>query len=419
MPLDFSNHPCFNESIRHKYGRVHLPVAPKCNIQCYYCNRKYDCVSESRPGVTSTVLSPGQAIAYLQHVVDRDPQIRVVGIAGPGDPFANADETMETLRRVRALYPDMLLCVATNGLEIAPHIEELAELSVSHVTITMNTVDPVIASNIYGWVRTGKRVVRGIEAARLLCDRQQVAIARLKECGVVVKVNCILIPGTNLEHAEVVAKRARELGADILNCIPLYPVEGSEFERYAPPSASEVTSIRIKAAQHMPQMHHCTRCRADAVGLLDQGIDGEYTQLLRACATLPMEPTESRPHVAVGSLEGVLVNQHLGEANALWIFRREGERFVCVDSRETPPPGQGAARWETLARTLHDCSALLVSGAGSSPQEALTGHGIRVIVTEGIIESLLEDMWQGKPLPAPRIAHACGVGCSGTGTGCG
>ncbi|WP_227625365.1 hypothetical protein [Geofilum rubicundum] len=53
-------HPCFDEKARHAHARVHLPVAPNCNIQCNYCNRQFDCVNESRPGVTSTLLKPFQ-----------------------------------------------------------------------------------------------------------------------------------------------------------------------------------------------------------------------------------------------------------------------------------------------------------------------------------------------------------------------
>ncbi|MGV8144026.1 MAG: nitrogenase molybdenum-iron cofactor biosynthesis protein, partial [Methanothermobacter sp.] len=26
-------HPCFNEKIHDKVGRIHVPIAPKCNIQ--------------------------------------------------------------------------------------------------------------------------------------------------------------------------------------------------------------------------------------------------------------------------------------------------------------------------------------------------------------------------------------------------
>ena len=33
-------HPCFDKEAKLKYARIHIPVAPKCNVQCGYCNRK-------------------------------------------------------------------------------------------------------------------------------------------------------------------------------------------------------------------------------------------------------------------------------------------------------------------------------------------------------------------------------------------
>ena len=95
-------------------------------------------MNENRPGVTSKILSPKQAMHYFDQPMALSPNIAVVGIAGPGDPFANPDETMETLRLVRAKYPEMLLCVATNGLDLLPYIDELAALQVSHVTLTIH-----------------------------------------------------------------------------------------------------------------------------------------------------------------------------------------------------------------------------------------------------------------------------------------
>ena len=56
------NHPCFSEQAHHHYARMHVAVAPACNIQCHYCNRKYDCSNESRPGVVSEVMTPEQAV---------------------------------------------------------------------------------------------------------------------------------------------------------------------------------------------------------------------------------------------------------------------------------------------------------------------------------------------------------------------
>src|SRR5574343_1585942 len=41
------NHPCYSEDAHHYFERMHVAVAPACNIQCHYCNRKYDCANRS------------------------------------------------------------------------------------------------------------------------------------------------------------------------------------------------------------------------------------------------------------------------------------------------------------------------------------------------------------------------------------
>ncbi len=62
---DFSTHPCFNAKSRASHGRIHLPVAPKCKVQRNFCDQKYCSVNESRPGVSAAVLSPDDAMRYL------------------------------------------------------------------------------------------------------------------------------------------------------------------------------------------------------------------------------------------------------------------------------------------------------------------------------------------------------------------
>jgi nitrogen fixation protein NifB len=161
-------------------GRVHLPVAPKCNIKCNYCDRRYDCVNESRPGVASAVLSPRQAALYMHGVMAREPSISVVGIAGPGDPLANPEETFGTLREIRKSFPDMLFCLSTNGLKLPEYVDELADNGVTHVTVTVNAVDPSVAQKVYAWVRDGKVIYRGRQAAELLLERQIEGIKGLK-----------------------------------------------------------------------------------------------------------------------------------------------------------------------------------------------------------------------------------------------
>jgi nitrogen fixation protein NifB len=243
---------------------------------CNYCNRKYDCVNESRPGVTSAVLKPKQAIAYLEKVLEAEPRITVAGIAGPGDPFANPKETLETICLIRQRFPDLLLCLATNGLGLPPYLDELAELQVSHVTLTVNAVDPEIGSQIYSWVRDGKVIYRGLKAAAFLLERQLESIAGLKARGITVKVNTIIIPGVNDRHVPEVATKMAELGVDILNCMPMYPNAATPFGDVPEPQPEHMTQIRREASMLIPQMHHCTRCRADAVGLLDADRTDEF-----------------------------------------------------------------------------------------------------------------------------------------------
>lgn len=424
--LNLSNHPCFNKDSASCSGRVHLPVAPRCNIQCGYCNRRYDCVNESRPGVTSGVLSPPQALAYLKEVMARNPSIGVVGIAGPGDPFANPEETLETLRLVRENYPGMLLCVSTNGLNLAPHLPRLAELETTHVTVTVNTLRRETAESIYSWMRIGKRLLRPSEGVPLFLEAQQTAMRELKAHGILLKVNFVLLPGINDGEVEEVARFAAGLGADLFNVLPYQPAPGSVLERLPSPTAEEVAAARSVAGGHLKQMTHCARCRADAVGLLARDQSSEFREILAACAeaepVLPPAPTlanELRPFVAVASREGLLVNLHLGEAPALRIMTFDGTRPRLVEERITPPKGNGNERWLALARLLADCQAVVVSGAGENPKRILAAAGLEVVLAEGLVDDIVDRLYTGRPLNhlVPRQAGC--ASCPGSGTGCG
>ncbi|HBF37689.1 MAG TPA: nitrogen fixation protein NifB [Firmicutes bacterium] len=420
MERNIFTHPCFNQDARHQFGRIHLPVAPKCNIQCNYCNRKYNCANENRPGVTTATLNPNQAMLYLEKVVTQDSRIAVVGIAGPGDPFANPVETLKTLRMVREKYPQMLLCVSTNGLNLNPYISELINLQVSHVTVTINAIDPVIGAKIYSWVRDGKVIYRGQKGAEVILERQLDAVRSLKQAGMIVKINTLIIPEINDQHLPEVASKMAALGADIMNCIPLLPTKDTVFEEILEPSAAQVQKIRTQVKAYLPQMEHCTRCRADAVGLLGEAMTAQCQQQLLESSRSIMAPGDERPYVAVASMEGVLINQHLGEAERILIYEKTDNEFKLIETRETPEAGTGKQRWLNLAQILHDCRCLLVSGIGESPREILEHDGMTIFVTEGLIGEELKLIFAGKT-PHGVCSHkaGCGLDCSGGGMGCG
>ncbi|WP_287126657.1 radical SAM protein [Desulfobacter sp.] len=408
--MNISNHPCFNVKVKGVCGRVHLPVAPRCNIQCNYCDRKHDCVDETRPGVTAAILKPSQAMTYLKYVIEQAKDISVVGIVGPGDPFANPDETMETLRLVQRQYPEMIRCVTTNGLGIGPYIDELAAMNISHVTISLNAIDPEIGSKLYSFVRYGKRTLGPKPGFEVLLEKQLEAIIRLKEKNIITKVNTVIIPGINDDHIETVAEKMAQLKVDIQNCIPFYPNKGSNFANLPEPSDSAVENIRKKAEKYIPQMYHCERCRADAVGLLGERNSRKIIRKLQECAEMPEIYGDDRPYVAVASVDGRLVNQHLGKAEDLLIYgQKDNGGVYFIEARKTPKPGGGTQRWEDLSNMLSDCRALMVTGLGDSPRRILKQKKIDILELDGTIIEAAEAVFEGhsRDFMLQRDVKAC------------
>jgi nitrogen fixation protein NifB len=125
-----AKHPCYSEDAHHHYARMHVAVAPACNIQCNYCNRKYDCANESRPGVVSELLTPEEAAHKALVIGGKIPQMTVLGIAGPGDPLANPEKTFRTFELVAKEAPDIKLCLSSNGLMLPDYVDRLKELNI-------------------------------------------------------------------------------------------------------------------------------------------------------------------------------------------------------------------------------------------------------------------------------------------------
>lgn len=258
------DHPCYSKEAHNKFGRIHVPVAPKCNVQCNYCVRKYDCANENRPGVTTRVISPDEAMQTIEQAIKMEPRIRVMGIAGPGDPLANT-ATFETLAKTKEEFPYLTRCLSTNGLALPERIDELDRAGITTLTITINAVDPEIGKKIYSFVKYGNKTYRGREAFEILSKNQLAGLKEASKRGMVVKVNSVLIPGINDKHLVEVAKVVRELGAYTMNVMPLIP-QGN-FKDIHAPTAEEVNRIRDECEAVIKQFRNCIQCRADAVGV--------------------------------------------------------------------------------------------------------------------------------------------------------
>jgi nitrogen fixation protein NifB len=277
-------HPCYSFDAHHKYARLHLPVAPGCNISCNYCNRKFDCVNESRPGVTSQILTPEKALDRFLLVKEQLPNLSVVGIAGPGDALANWTNTKRTLELIREADKNVTFCLSTNGLVLPEHVEEIVELDVHHVTVTVNCIHPGIGFSIYRNVNYHGEMLHGIEGVRILIHNQLEGIAKLVEKGVLVKINTVMIQGVNDHHIPEVVKKVKELGAFTSNIMPLIPVEGSVFADYPATSPKKIAEMRKECGEYLQQMLHCKQCRADAIGMLGKDCSEQFIEGRKKCS---------------------------------------------------------------------------------------------------------------------------------------
>lgn len=272
-----TKHPCFALGKKGQTGRIHLPISPTCNIECKFCDRKINDY-ENRPGVASTVIKPDEAIDVIERALAVCPEITVAGIAGPGDTLAS-DYALQTFRLIRQRFPEIIKCMSTNGLLLAEKADEVIDVGIDSLTVTVNAVDPEIEAKLNGGILYHGIHYTGVTAAEILIKNQLAGIRKVSDAGITVKVNTVLVPDINDNHIEEVAKTVSEAGASIYNIIPLIPQHELANSRTA--SCIEIDGARQRAEKYIDVFRHCQRCRADAIGIPGEKDYGDQIYLKR------------------------------------------------------------------------------------------------------------------------------------------
>jgi nitrogen fixation protein NifB len=197
------------------------------------------------------------------------PVIKVIGIAGPGDPLAN-EETFETFRLIENEFPQLIKCMSTNGLLLPDKIEILHNLNLCSLTVTLNALDPDVGARIYSHIIYHERLYRGRDAADILITNQLEGIKKAVRYGITVKVNTVFIPGVNEGQVTPISNAVKKLGASVMNIMPLIPQ--ADFAHIDPPSEMKLEEVRRKNEKIIGQFKHCRQCRADAAGLIGQNV---------------------------------------------------------------------------------------------------------------------------------------------------
>ena len=409
------DHPCYSEEAHHYFARMHVAVAPACNIQCNYCNRKYDCANESRPGVVSEKLTPDQAVRKVIAVANDVPQFSVLGIAGPGDSCYDWKKTKATFDEVVKSVPDVKLCLSTNGLALPDHIDELVDMNIDHVTITINMVDPEIGAKIYPWIFYQNKRWTGVEASKILHERQMLGLEMLTARGILTKINSVMIPGINDEHLLEVNKWVKARGAFLHNIMPLIsaPEHGTHFgltgQRGPKPMELKALQDRLEGGANL--MRHCRQCRADAVGLLGEDRGQEFTldQLpesvvydpakrdayreivakergdhvaakQNATANISSTAADASLLVAIATKGGGRINEHFGHAKEFMVYEATPKGISFVGHRKVENYCMGGfgedASLDGIIDMLEGVNVVLCSKIGDCPQDMLKDAGI-------------------------------------------
>lgn len=264
--IEFPKHPCMNEKLHSKIARMHLPVAPLCNTSCGYCERGCRSSIEEcqMPGVCEKIVSPAEAVNFVTPFLNKYGKNSIIGIAGPGDPLAN-EETFDTISLLKENFPDIRLCLCTNGLNLPDNISRLKASGIKHMSVTLNGISPEIVNKIYRYIKLDGKKVMGTDASVTLIRNQLKGIEMAVQAGLFVKVNTVVIPAINDFHLVEIAKKSADLGAGIMNIMPLIP--GGMFKYYRRPTTQEMQQHYQDCGEFISVFKKCKQCRADAVGI--------------------------------------------------------------------------------------------------------------------------------------------------------
>lgn len=316
-------------------------------------------------------LSPAQCMAALQKSLENGNVPSELVIAGPGDPLAEPERTLDLLAAVRALAPLVPVRLATAGIGLAALAETLRDAGVGRVTVQVSAVSLDMAQALYAWVRPGVLTLRAADGAAALLAGQAEAMHALRAASIPAEIEFLLVPGVNDAHLAAVAAWAATHGAQRLVVLPARSSAVPHTAAPREPDDDAIAAAVALAGKSLPAADgRSCAAQGDDETLLDES--GLYDA--------------NKPYVAVATSDGVNVDVHLGKAEKLLLYEvRQGE-VALAGARACPPKGGGENRWLALADILADCRALIAASAGETPRQALLAQGLPVVSGSSTVE---------------------------------
>ena len=201
-----------------RFGRVatdlRVSVTDKCNFRCTYCMP-----AEGLQWLPKSHILTYEEIASLVGVF-RSLGVRTVRLTG-GEPTVRRD-LPELVRMLRAVAPDVDLSMTTNGYLLDELAAPLKEAGLDRINVS---VDSLLRHRFEQMTRRDalERVLKGLKAA--------------EDAGLFpIKLNCVVLRGTNDDEVAEFASFARDTGYDVrfIEYMPLDADHGWERAKVVP-----------------------------------------------------------------------------------------------------------------------------------------------------------------------------------------
>lgn len=264
----FAYHPCFSEDAQFTSERIHLPIAKKCNMTCSFCHRQLSKRKSeeqvSFPGQAHTSITNHQALLILQEKLASRPNLRVIGVSGPGDPLMN-DEVFEFFHSAKELpgAKNKLFCLCTNGILLNEKVVDLVKCGINSISITINSLNPHTFLKYNRKIVIEKKAFEGAKIAKWAIKKQLEGLSKAVQNNIVCKINIVYLPGINNLEIHDLIKKVVGLGAHVVNIVPLLSSTSCE-----PQTLDEILNIQNWAKTYTKVFTKCQQCQSDACGVI-------------------------------------------------------------------------------------------------------------------------------------------------------
>jgi len=207
-----------------KYLRV--SVTDRCDFRCEYCMAE-NMTFLPKSEVLSLEELDRLCTAFIEKGVEK---LRITG----GEPLVRKD-IMSLLHNLgRHLKTGALeeLTITTNGSQLARFADELVDIGVKRINVSLDTLDAQQFTRITRWGQLDQ-VLEGIQAA--------------KEAGLKIKINTVAMRGVNDAEAMDLIRWCGDEGHDItfIETMPMGEIDGERADVYMPLSV-----LRAQISQH-------------------------------------------------------------------------------------------------------------------------------------------------------------------------